>query len=140
MGKENLSIRTLQKYAERLDDCTLYSDITSRVEDIVALCTPFRERRNKKIAHADLSTVLKYNPDLLPGISRMMIEDVLTRLRELFNHIIGHFEDSETAYEHVIYLGDGDTIVSLLERADQFDQQKREHWRSLITGDKDKNT
>ncbi len=138
-GKENLSIRTLNKFAKRLDDCTFYSDISSRVEDIVALCKPFRTWRNKRIAHTDLPTVLKYNPDPLPGISRKMIENVLRRLRELFNYIIGHFEDSETAYEHVIYQGDGDTIVFLLERADELKRQEMEHWRSKITENKDKN-
>jgi hypothetical protein len=105
--KENLTLKLL---AERIDPST-YPELHQRVDgladDIVAHCAPFRDLRNRSLAHKDLPTALHYHPDPLPGISRSMIDDALRMLRTLMNAIQGDFDHAETAYEHIIQRGDG---------------------------------
>lgn len=126
-GKENLSLAQL---VENLDDSDLaFHESTSKaVEKIQEHCQPFREWRNRRIAHNDLPTSLEYHPEPLPGISRQMIEEALKMIRNLLNHIQRHFEDAETAYEHVSLQGDGDDLVFFLEQAEAYDKHELESW------------
>lgn len=61
-------------------------------------CQPFRDIRNRRIAHSDLGTALDYHPNPLPGVSRQMIETALGSFRILLNEIEKHFDDNETEY------------------------------------------
>jgi len=44
---------------------------------------PFRQRRNRAIAHSDLDTWLKIRGEIVPGISREMVDSTLGKMRDL---------------------------------------------------------
>src|SRR5262249_27750893 len=78
-------------------------------------CAPFKEHRNKRLAHLDFETSMTPEAALLPGISRKMIEAAMMQIRNFMNRIEGHYEDSETGYEHFILRDDGNRLLSLLK-------------------------
>ena len=124
--KENLSFLLL---AERIDS-SAYPMLRQRVDEllekIVTDCTPFRDLRNRSLAHRDLPTALAYHPNPLPGISRGMIDDALRMTRVLMNAIQVEFDRSETAFEHIIQRGHGKDIIFYLEQAKEYQTYKYE--------------
>lgn len=116
-GRENLSLPRLLEVLSSSPDSTFRAHIQSSIEQIQVHCEPFRKQRNRRIAHKDLPTALNIHPEPLPAINRKMIEDALRMAANLLNSVLGHFENSQTAYASVILRDDGDAIVSLLEQA-----------------------
>jgi len=118
--KENLSLVLL---VERID-ASKYPEIRKEADILVAAilthCAPFRDLRNRNLAHKDLPSVLRYHTNPLPGISRDMIEHALRTIRSLMNSIQRYFDQAETAYEHIIQRGDGEDIVFYLEQAKEY--------------------
>jgi hypothetical protein len=92
------------------------------------LVEPFRARRNRAIAHADLATKQKIDGQMAPGISRQMVEDVLAKLRQPMNRYDQAFFNNTTAYEMVSpALGsDGDFLAEQLKRAVAFRDLERQ--------------
>ena len=80
-----------------------------------AACAKARERRNKRIAHFDLETMLRSKASLL-GPSREEIEVALEALRCVMNRIALHFTDTQTAYDLVVLDSDGDSLIATLKR------------------------
>ncbi len=119
---DNLSLEQLQI---RIDaECV--SDLPDKTRTLLATfrtrCAPFRELRNKTLAHYDLDTALQ-RATPLPPTSREMVKDALETLRDYMNAIEGHYEDSETAYNHfVMHASDGDSLAHLLKAGLQYDQ------------------
>jgi hypothetical protein len=87
------------------------------LEGIKDFCGPFRRIRNKRVAHLDLMSSLKVDPDPLPGISREMVESALSAVRDFMNEFGGCFCNSATAYEHFRMQGDGEALIWQLKRA-----------------------
>ena len=79
------------------------------------LCKPFRLHRHRRVAHTDLETI-KSTGDLLPGISRSMIEDALASMRELMNAVCEHFDKTTQTYVSAPPSGiDGEVLVHHVE-------------------------
>jgi hypothetical protein len=119
-GKENLSLVLL---TERIDPSAfpaLRHTLDTSLQEIIAHCTPFRDLRNRTLAHKDLPTALRYHSNPLPGISQNMINDALRMIRVFMNTIQSHFDHSETAYEHIIQRGNGEDIVFYLKQAREY--------------------
>ena len=53
---------------------------------------------------------MKSSTHPLPGISRRMIEEALSLVRDFMNKIEAHYNDSEMGYEHFIISSDGDAL------------------------------
>lgn len=92
--------------------------LTDELPPLLALyadaCVKARERRNKKIAHFDLHTMLE-SEAVLEGPSRAEIEVALEALRAVMNCISLHFTGNQTAYHLVILNHDGNSLISTLE-------------------------
>lgn len=80
-----------------------------------AACADVRDRRNKRIAHFDLHTMLGSNVSI-SGPSRAEIEAALAVLRDIMNCIFLHFTNSQTGYEHIVLDSDGDSLIAVLRR------------------------
>jgi hypothetical protein len=80
---------------------------------------PFRDRRNRAIAHSDLKSKLKLDSNPIPGISRADVEAVLQQIRDVMNVYDQHFFRNTNMYEELILpLGaDGDFLTQQLQRA-----------------------
>ncbi|QOY22207.1 hypothetical protein FYK61_12880 [Xanthomonas citri] len=78
-------------------------------------CAKARDRRNKRIAHFDLKTMLKAKASLR-GPSREEIEVALEALRSVMNCIALHFTGTQTVYELIVLDNDGDSLIATLTR------------------------
>jgi len=125
-AQRNLCVRQLLVAAQGLSDNSLLQALTTGIDKLDEACAPFRVARNKRIAHADLETTLARASRPLPPVTLEGIEKSLALLRSLLNQVIGHFESAETAYEHVILRGDGDTVAFYLQAARDHEKAKRE--------------
>ena len=122
--KENHS---LERLVAGVKEKELSEKLLATMERIQELARPFRERRNRAIAHTDLETKLKLESNPLPGISREMVEKALEQIRALMNAYDLHFFKNTTLYEEVILpLGaDGDFLSEQLRRAVAFRDLER---------------
>lgn len=111
---ENLSLKQVQERLEAHADAALAVRVRSILDQLHEKCEPFRLWRNKRLAHADLTTAMKSSPNPLPGISRSMIEAALELIRMYMNEIELYYFNSKTSYEHFIMSTDGDTLVTIL--------------------------
>jgi hypothetical protein len=126
-GKENRSLEAFIHQVNRFDDGDLEAGLTQDLAEIRRLCEPFRDWRNRRIAHSDLPTALKVDTEPLPGISRASIEEALAAIRKFMNRINAFFFDSETAYEHFSTMTGGDQLLVLLARADKSIREEQEN-------------
>jgi hypothetical protein len=115
--KENLTLARLTNMIKSLGHQELTDDIEIQVRTATEQCKPFRELRNRTIAHKDLGTALNYHPDPLPGVSREMVEEALKSLRQYMDAVQTYFEGADTGYEDLGLRGDGDSIIWYLKEA-----------------------
>jgi len=131
-GKENRSLESFIDQVKLLNHVELEAHLAQDLAEIRHLCKPFRDWRNRRIAHSDLPTALKVDAEPLPGISRASIEEALGAIRKFMNRINGFFFDSETAYEQFATMTGGDQLLALLARADESLREEREDRKRRI--------
>ena len=78
-------------------------------------CQKFRSHRNRRIAHAEVSTAL--NKAQLPKISKEALKDSVENIILLLKKVDGYLGLVDTEYEDMILEGDGNQIIWLLEQA-----------------------
>jgi len=137
VSKENRSLRMLVEQLQELVPTDLLDDLKEDLAAIKAACTPFRDWRNRRLAHSDLDTSLKVTDEPLPGVSRADIEKALACMRELMNRVSGHFEDSETLYAEFQTWSGGTRLVNLLELGLAHEKAEREDIQEKIQRLKD---
>ena len=115
----NLSLKQIHASAEINRHTDLLENLDAKFEELSKLCVPFRELRNKRIAHADLEHALSENE---LGFSRKNVDDALNSIGEYMNIIDGYYNESETVY-NAFYckpgLG-GDAVIKALKVADKY--------------------
>lgn len=122
--KESLTLDRLVLMMKRNSDKQFVDGFESNLKALKDECQPFRDIRNRRIAHNDLGTALDYHPNPLPGVSREMIENALKSFRKLLNDIELHFDGNDTEYEGSDLRGDGDSIIRYLKEAKAYRQHK----------------
>jgi hypothetical protein len=128
-GKDNL---TLLRIADHVPDPELHSEVSRLAQVAVDACKSIRDRRNRQLAHDDLSLALATSADPLPGISRADIESALLAVRELLNSLQLHFCQSTVGYEYALTgPSDGDALVHYLH---QGLKAEREREQRIISG------
>ena len=123
-SKENLTLDRLMSMLRKPGSEKLPKELRIKVEAVKQSCHPFRDIRNRQLAHTDLGTALEYHPDPLPGISREMVEHALTAFRHLFESIDRYLGNAETNYNDVPLRGDGDTIIRYLKESKAYRKHK----------------
>lgn len=124
--KENLSLEQLQIQLELHGDSTLASRNRLTLNKLHSQCVTFRDWRNKQLAHMDLLTAMKSSPNPLPGVSREMIEDALSTLRDYLNAIEQHYNNSEYGYEHFIMSSDGEALLATIRAGLRYEELLQE--------------
>jgi hypothetical protein len=97
-NKENLTLDRFLLMLKGGDENEFVESVERNLKSLKDDCQPFREVRNRRIAHSDLGTALDYHPDPLLGVSREMIETALESFSNLLNEIEKHFDGNETEY------------------------------------------
>lgn len=110
---ENLTLENLCQSV--IATGALQAKLPSLLSAYNAACADVRDRRNKRIAHFDLHTMLGSNVSI-SGPSRAEVEAALAALRGIMNCICLHFTNSQTGYEHIMLDSDGDSLIALLRR------------------------
>lgn len=120
---------SLERLVAGVQENELAEKLRAILKAVQELAKPFRERRNRAIAHGDLETKRRLETNPLPGISREMVEKTLEQIRALMNAYDHHYFKNTTFYEEVILpLGaDGDFLSEQLRRAVAFRDLERNH-------------
>lgn len=118
-GRENLCLRRLTEHLKKAQFGDLLADIERRVKVIEERCKPFRDWRNRQLAHHDWPVAPTYARGPLPGIDREQLEEALGMIADLLNRVLGHFEDSEIRFAGVLLRADGETLVTYLEEVEE---------------------
>ena len=137
---DNLSLQQLHQQVEAVEP-HLAARLKKLLDTLDDKCRDFRAWRNKRLAHADLVTAMQSGVHPLPGISRQMIEDALTLIREYMNTIEGHYCNNRVAYNLFIMNKDGHALVSILidglryrelqgERKIPYDDWSQNQWKA----------
>ncbi|MHC4060173.1 MAG: AbiU2 domain-containing protein [Planctomycetota bacterium] len=112
---KNLSIYYLNEVLIQDGFNELSKGLEEKIARLNTKIKPFRNYRDKKLAHADLAIRLKTGHKPLTGISREQIEFVLGGLRAVLNDVQIYFEDVSTGYEHVVTQKDANTLIDALK-------------------------
>lgn len=123
---KNLSLEQLQERLCAHGDKGLANQTRSILDRLHSKCKPFRDWRNKQLAHLDLTTAMKSTQNPLPGISRQMIEEALELVREFMNKIESHYMDSEMGYDDFIMQSDGEALVAILRSGLRYEELIKE--------------
>lgn len=118
VGKDNLSLYQLHATLEQSGHVVIADQVAPLIASFKAKCEPARKRRNKAIAHNDLSTRRAAVP--LNGPSREEVEKALLALRAVMNCVEVHFTQSQTAFEHLRTEADGDSLIKRLLEAKRY--------------------
>lgn len=115
-GKSNASLEQIIKNIDQTSYPELIAQLKTKIENIVTKTKPFREWRDKKIAHSDLATALEQNTEILPGITReytqKLIEDVVEFINEFSVQILG---DTQRYEPFLMHRGDGAELMRILK-------------------------
>lgn len=89
-----------------------------KLSELHALSDRIRTIRDKRLAHADLDSAVRYHDDPLPGVSRAYVEDVLKGIRDLLGSIENKYRATRTAHQDFLPpIGGVDALVRVLEEA-----------------------
>jgi len=94
-------------------------DLYSKVDDDLQ---PFQDNRNWVIAHRDMQAALPVNTQIVPGITKAMIEKKLAQISNYLNHFEYFTYNQTTLYDMVITSGNGDYLVTALKKAYEYNQ------------------
>lgn len=117
---DNLTLECLVQRLTPSPDATQAACLDAQLKKIEAATDVLRQHRNKRLAHSDLLRARNKPAELLPGISRQLIEDALAEIRVLLNQINSWYLKCEVAYAHVGLTGDGETLLWWLRMGKRF--------------------
>jgi hypothetical protein len=128
-NRENLTFERLVHEIDAQKHSGLFTECLNDLKTINHKCKPFRERRNRIIAHTDLLTAVDVDSNPVPGFSRLMVEEALEAIRQLMNRIQKYFADGQTGYEHYFPRGGGETLIRLLQDVVTYWENETEYIR-----------
>ncbi|MBI4537085.1 MAG: hypothetical protein HY712_03910 [candidate division NC10 bacterium] len=129
-GKDNLVLERVTLLPEVVADTALSRAAAEILDEIKALATPFRDYRNKYLAHLDLPTSLSPSGDVLPGIKRQDVDAVVTAFAKLFNRVDGPLRDRHVVFKDVTIFGGPNSLLRACDDA--------RTWRSVPASERRK--
>jgi hypothetical protein len=124
----NLTLAQLLNRLRPIAPARLVHGLEGMLSDIDQRCAPFRLHRNKQLAHFDLSTALASTANMLPGITNEMIESAMQQIAAFLNRIQGHYDDTDTGYDHFIMHGtDGDALAHVIKEGLRYEELANEN-------------
>jgi len=117
-SRENLTFERLLESVDSVKYPTLISNLKKTLESLKISCKEIRIQRNRRIAHLDLKSIIIISEDdILPHVTKNMVEEVLKLCRVFMNDISANYSDSEKAYELVSLNDDGRTMLVHLKKS-----------------------
>jgi len=114
--RKNLTIQSLPPL---ISDTKLQGEVQDLCDKALAAADFAREHRNKRIAHQDHDYLSNRNSDPLSGISRILVEEMLSALRAVLNLLDLHFRDSTVMYEGFLDSSGARLLVHKLRKLEQ---------------------
>jgi len=108
MGQENLSLATLAKNCPEIDG------LERLVTEFQKICEPVRQRRNKRVGHRDLNSVIKPLENPLQGISKEQIGTIVKSAADILNFVIQKYESVEMKF-HMVSPGGAASLIFWLK-------------------------
>ena len=121
-GRANLTLETFVIESEKFQVLELSESLRASLSKYRACCEKITRRRNKDIAHFDLSIQLGDKATELPGPSRQEIEIALAELRRFMNLVWVHFDNTQMVYERFSLHGDANQLLSVLKEGLRYEQ------------------
>ena len=109
MGQENLSFATLAQ------NCDEIEGIENLVTEFRKICEPARHRRNKRVGHRDLNSIIKPLEYPLQGLSKEHIDTIVKTAADILNFVLQYDENAEM-YFHTISPGNAKTLMYWLKK------------------------
>jgi len=129
LGNKNLTLKRLADSLEPKPDAAQAAYLDAHLAKVKTLAQALHKHRHKRLAHSDLQSAMAVT-DILPGVSRQTIEDVLKAIRELLNKINLDYFNNTVAYEFVGLRGDGDGLIYCLQMTQRFSELQDEAYGS----------
>ena len=121
-GRANLTLETFVIESEKFQVLKISAGLRASLSEYRACCEKITHRRNKDIAHFDLSIQLGDKATELPGPSRQEIEIALAELRRFMNLVLVHFDNTQMAYEHFSLHDDANQLLFVLKEGLRYEQ------------------
>jgi hypothetical protein len=114
-GKDNASLEQLIVKIDQARHEQLVESLRARLIEIRNKTSPFRVWRNKRLAHSDLSTALKMDSDVLPGITRGETQEVINKVVDFLNEFSIELQGEKQVYvPFLVHRGDGNALMEYL--------------------------
>lgn len=109
-----------------IEDDVLRTEVEELCEEALIHAKFAREHRNKRIAHQDHNYHMDRSSHQLSGVSRALVENMLSSLRKVLNRIDHHFRNTTVMYQDFIDESGARVLVNKLKRMERIlDEQKR---------------
>jgi hypothetical protein len=106
---ENLSMETL---FERLDE---HARPDKMLHDFHKACAPVRTLRNKRVGHSDLGGRVQPQSNVLPGIARGQIDQIVEQAEGLLNRVYEFYVHSRLVFKPM-RIGGADAVLFWLRK------------------------
>jgi AbiU2 len=112
LARGNLSFAIL------LGKCTDLPKVDNLVTAFQAACGNVRLYRNRYIAHNDMASAINLKEDLLPGVGRSQIDEILRLAREILKAVYGHYANADLEFQPA-HLGGARELIDWIKQAQQ---------------------
>lgn len=117
-GRSNVVLAGIIDALKDPSQARLRERLAVMLEELRTLAAPIIKLRHKRLAHRDKQTAMGL--ESLPGVSRDLVEKVLSGIRELMNQAQLAIRGSSTLWELSDISNDGDALVYGLRKAAAF--------------------
>jgi hypothetical protein len=118
-GKDNLVLERLLQLPEVVGDAALCGTVTNQFAEVKERAVPFREYRNKYLAHLDLLTSVEAREEA-DSVTTDDIVSMLAAIAKLFNMVDGPLRDRYVLFDKVATVGGTGHLLVALEDAEGF--------------------
>lgn len=127
---------TVERFPPLLADLNLRDEVCELIAKAKTCAAFALDWRNRRLAHRDLELILGASPQPLPPATRQKIEESLSALRDVMNHIEIKFCDSVTGYAYSPTPGDAEELLYVIQGGLLRERDRREQWaRGELHGD-----
>lgn len=124
--RKNVTLQRLKEALEGASEREAAQALGPLLERFESACSEILKRRNKLIAHMDVSSRQALRESRLTEPSRQEIESALAILRETMNLVEFHYLGSKTSYESFVMDADGEHLLTALAKAERYQQLVKE--------------
>lgn len=110
-NKPNLAV---DRFLPLLTDLKLQNEIVKLIDKAKSAGAFAVDWRNRRIAHRDLGVILGTTAQPLEVANREKVEQALSALQDVLNHIEGVYCNATTTYTHSVTPGDAETLLCVV--------------------------